>query len=50
MSLDEFRALSSSEMEEHLLSVTALCYDGAPKSLARKVELYIQRIRNERSR
>lgn len=39
--LDWFYALSHEEKREHILSVCELCHEGAPKSLARKVEIYL---------
>lgn len=37
-----FRALSREDQRIHLLSVTKLCWDGAPVSLARKIEIYLE--------
>ncbi len=36
----DFRALSKDDQREHILSVSALCLDDAPRSLARKIEIY----------
>jgi len=39
--LDWFRDLSPTEQRQHILEVCDLCWDGAPKSLARKIEIYL---------
>lgn len=36
-----FRNLSRDEQREHILSVAERCIDGAPASLARKIEVYL---------
>jgi hypothetical protein len=39
--LDWFYALSHEEKRDHILSVCENCIDGAPLSLARKIEIYL---------
>lgn len=36
----DFRALSKEEQRESLLDVSSMCIDGAPVSLARRLEIY----------
>lgn len=40
-SLAWFRELSKEDQREHILSVCALCRDGAQVTLARKIEIYL---------
>lgn len=37
----EFRAMPRHEQRLNMLHVTDLCWDGAPVSLARKIEIYL---------
>lgn len=38
---EDFRALDKFGQMEHLLNIASMCIDGAPKSLARKIEIYL---------
>lgn len=42
-----FRALPRAEQVAHLRSVTELCIDAAPTSLARKLEILLEQLEQE---
>lgn len=46
----DFRAMTRDEQREHILTVCALCWDGAPKSLARKIEIYLEATPDDQKR
>ena len=39
---DWFRELSREDQRKNILAVADLCIDGAPVSLARKIEIYLE--------
>lgn len=38
---ERFRAMTEEEQIENILDIAAFCIDGAPVSLARKIEIYL---------
>ena len=46
--LAEFRAMTKDEQRENILNTAAMCIDGAPKSLARKIEIYFDETEEDR--
>lgn len=40
--LDWFRQMSTNDQRQNILDVAKWCIDGAPVSLARKIEIYLE--------
>lgn len=39
---ETFRQMDKGQQREHLLIIASMCIDGAPRSLARKIEIFFE--------